>query len=187
MADMPPANISQVEQAKPSKAIEEIGDKLAKYKINYNDVKVAVEEAFPTLAMQIAVLGHIGRETDGTYDYKIKQYGGGPGRGLLQLEDGKYSNGVDKHFRNYNRWLTKNKLEDSAKSQVFYLKDNIMGSQREYNGFGNSKKIVESIKSNDPKLIAETLQERFFRSGKKLPQKTNDYMSFWTTILTPAK
>jgi hypothetical protein len=167
---------------------EQIQDKYNKYKDNYDEVIQIVVEEFPNQPeFQIAVLGHIGRETDGTFDYKMKQYQGGPGRGLFQLEDGKYKNGVDKHYRNYLRWLGKNKLKDSARSQVQYFKANIVGSERGYNGAGNSDRIIESARGGDLGNIANTLQKRFFHSGNEAPQKTLDYMEFFKLPLLPAQ
>lgn len=169
-------------------SIEQIEKKYDKYKDNYDEVMQIVVEEFPDAPeFQIAVMGHIGRETDGTFDYQMKQYKGGPGRGLFQLEDGKYKNGVDKHYRNYQRWLGKNKLEDSARSQVQYFKANIVGSERGYNGGGNSDRIIESAKTKDLGNIADTLQARFFHSGKKAEQKTLDYMEFFKMPLLPAQ
>jgi hypothetical protein len=169
-------------------SIEEIENKYNKYKANYDEVMGIVMEEFPdSPEFQIAVLGHIGRETDGTFDYKMKQYKGGPGRGLFQLEDGKYKNGVDKHYRNYQRWLRKNEFEDSARSQIQYFKANITGSERGYNGAGNSDVIIESAKSRNMPHIANTLQKRFFHSGNEAPQKTLDYMEFFKMPLLPAQ
>jgi len=167
---------------------EQIFDKYKKYKSNYDEVMQIVEEEFPNQPQfQMAVLGHIGRETDGTFDYKMKQYNDGPGRGLFQLEDGKYNNGVDKHFRNYQRWLAKNKLGDSARSQIQYLKSNLVGSERSYNGAGNSDAIIESIQSGDPLTIADTLEKKFFRPSKPAPEKTSDYIDFFKIPLQPAQ
>ena len=46
---------------------EQIQDKYNKYKDNYDEVIQIVVEEFPNQPeFQIAVLGHIGRETDGT-------------------------------------------------------------------------------------------------------------------------
>jgi hypothetical protein len=170
-------------------SIEEIEKKYNKYKANYDEVMGIVMEEFPDAPeFQIAVLGHIGRETDGTFDYKMKQYNDGPGRGLFQLEDGIYEKtGVDKHYRNYQRWLRRNQLNDSARSQVQYFKSNLTGTERGYNGGTNSDRILESAKTKNLPHIANTIQKRFFHSGNEAPQKTLDYMEFFKIPLLPAQ
>lgn len=116
-----------------------------------------------------ALAGNIDVETGGTFDYKQKQKNG-PARGLFQFETGKYGNGANKHFSQYENWRKDKKLDDSIESQVAYVHDTIYGSNQKYIGAGNAKKIRDSLESDDPVKITAGFTTNFLRPN---PQKAH--------------
>lgn len=132
---------------------------------NKQQVVDALRDKFSDPKVVAAFAGSIDVETGGTFDYQQKQKGG-PARGLFQLETGKYANGTDKHFNQYENWLKEKELDDGIKSQVAYVHDTIYGSNQKYIGAGNAKKIRESLESDDPVEIITGLTTNFFRPAK---------------------
>lgn len=65
------------------------------------------------------ILANISVETDGTFDYGMKQYGGGPGRGMFQFEGSQLSD--------YNKF--KGDQEDSMYLQSKFVQKNIFGAK----------------------------------------------------------
>lgn len=129
---------------------------------NKQQVVDALKAKFGDPKVVAALAGSIDVETGGTFDYQQKQKGG-PARGLFQFETGKYGNGTDKHFSQYENWLKGKELEDSIKSQVAYVHDTIYGSNQKYIGAGNAKKIRESLESDDPVKITTGFTTNFLR------------------------
>jgi len=109
-----------------------------------------------------ALAGSIDVETGGTFDPQQKQKNG-PARGLFQLETGKYENGTDKHFSQYENWRKGKELDDSIESQVAYVHDTIYGSNQKYIGAGNAKKIRDILESDDPIKITTGFTTNFLR------------------------
>ena len=116
---------------------------------NKQQVVDALKAKFGDPKVVAALAGSIDVETGGTFDYQQKQKNG-PARGLFQFETGKYGNGTDKHFSQYENWRKGKELDDSIESQVAYVHDTIYGSNQKYIGAGNAKKIRESLESGDP-------------------------------------
>ena len=50
-------------------------------------------------AATAGIMGNIAVETGGSFDFRQKQFGGGPGRGLFQFEGG--------HLKAYNEFLAR--------------------------------------------------------------------------------
>lgn len=83
--------------------------------------------------------GNIDVETGGTFNYKQQQSGGGPGYGLFQMEAPMRSA--------YNSYLSKNRMTDSAASQVAFAHNEVqVGS---YIGAGNAQKIRAAFGSGN--------------------------------------
>ena len=114
-------------------------------------------------AVVAGIMGNIGHETGGSFDYLQQQFGGGPGRGLIQMEG--------KMLDAYNKFLSINKLTDSGEAQIDFIK-NIIDSDDNYDiGAGHRKKLVKIFKSGDPALIAEEFSTRVERPGKPQLEK----------------
>ena len=90
-----------------------------------------------------AIMGNIDVETGGSFDYMQKQIGRpNGGYGLFQLDFQK---------NNYFDFCSKYGYSDSARAQVKYAYESIYGSERKFNGFGDSKKIADAFKGDDLK------------------------------------
>ena len=125
----------------------------------------AITKYFPTDVFPQAVpaiMGNIDVETGGSFDYKQKQYKGGPGRGLFQMEKPMQ--------KSYNKFLKDNELEDSVDSQVFFLK-NVLGNPK-IHSLGNAidkrgKKVYRGeliqrlFRGQDPSRATKYFMERF--------------------------
>lgn len=123
-----------------------------------------VMNKFKNPKLAAAVLGNIEHETGGSFDYRQKQYGGGPGRGLFQMEY--------KPMRiAYNNFLNVNKMQDSAEGQINFMND-IVSSDRYYDiGAGNRKEMIKAIDTGDIKKITEEFSRRVLRPGKPQEEK----------------
>ena len=129
-----------------------------------NYVVQSVRNTFKNPKLAAAVLGNIEHETGGTFDYKQKQYGGGPGRGLFQME-------YPPMMAAYNNFLQANKMQDSAEGQIKFIND-IVTSDKYYDiGSGNRKKMMEIINTGDVKKITEEFSRRVLRPGKPQEDK----------------
>ncbi len=93
------------------------------------------------------ILGNIAVETGGSFDYRQKEYGGGNGYGLFQL---------DFQRPYYESFLEKNNLEDSAESQIEYMHETIYGDEQDVIGRGNAKKLRNIFKEAEtPEEVTE--------------------------------
>ena len=109
-----------------------------------------------------AILANIDVETDSSFDYKQKQSGGGPGRGLIQMETLENGRGM---FDAYTGWLETNNLQDSVESQINYLHALIQGTDKSnpnaegqpFLGAGNAKKIRNSLMSDTNSIDKMTI------------------------------
>jgi hypothetical protein len=131
----------------------------------------AITKYFPTDVFPQAVpaiMGNIDVETGGSFDYKQKQYKGGPGRGLFQMEKPMQ--------KNYNKFLKDNELENSVDSQIFFLK-NVLDNP-EIHSLGNAidrrgKKVYRGeliqrlFRGQDPSRATKYFMERFLNPNRK--------------------
>ena len=140
-----------------------------------------VEKYFPDNPYVItAMLGNIDVETGGSFDFKQKQYEGGPGYGLFQF---------DFHKPNYRKYLKRKGLQDSEDSQVRYVHDSIYGDEQEHLGWGNAKKLRELFASSkDPVEISDMIVKRFLKpkKGKEHIDRRREASRMYTMALTPA-
>jgi len=102
-----------------------------------------------------AVGGNIAVETGHTYDFQQKQQGGGPGRGLFQMEGPMQ--------KAYNSYLAANKLTDSASSQMKFVKSEIETGS--HIGAGSAKQIRDAFAGNDVAKATTTFMKIFERPG----------------------
>jgi hypothetical protein len=129
---------------------------------NKQQVVDALKAKFGDPKVVAALAGSIDVETGGTFDYQQKQKKG-PARGLFQFETGKYGNGANKHFSQYENWRKGKDLSDSIESQVAYVHDTIYGSNQKYIGAGNAKKIRDGLESSDPAEVTKAFTTNFLR------------------------
>ena len=103
-------------------------------------------------------MGNIEVETGGTFDYKQKQIGRpNGGYGLFQLNFQR---------KNYYDFCEKHGYSDSARSQIKYVYESIYGSERKFNGFGDSKKVEQVFEEDDVEVACEIFSKHFLRPGK---------------------
>ena len=102
-----------------------------------------------------AVMGNIAVETGFSFDYTQKQYGGGPGRGLFQMEKGMMAS--------YNSFLAETKMTDSAASQIAFAQHELKHGT--FIGAGNAKKIRDAFASGDVVEATTRFCELFERPG----------------------
>ncbi|WBF78151.1 hypothetical protein MEP402_gp31 [Methylophilales phage MEP402] len=114
------------------------------------------------------IVGNLDHESGNTFDYKMKQDDGGPGRGIAQMETGYNKDGTPKMRLRYESWLKTNKQEDSLLGQLNYIHGAIEDSLG-FNelGSGNAKKLREGLKNVQSVKEATTLMQNiFFKPGK---------------------
>jgi len=105
------------------------------------------------------ILGNIAVETGGSYDYQQQQYGGGPGRGLFQMEGGMLDA--------YRKYLEQNKLPDGARTQIDFV-DMLLKSGEQYDiGAGHRQKIANAFSQGNPELATAEFSDRFLRPNPK--------------------
>jgi hypothetical protein len=130
-----------------------------------------LNKKFKSPALVSALMGNIEHETGGSFDYAQKQYGGGPGRGLIQMEGGMLDA--------YGGYLNKTKSADSAESQSDFLY-NIMNNDTYYDiGAGHRKKMQEAIASGDPIAITTEFVNRVERPGKPMIDRRIEATKKW--------
>lgn len=112
----------------------------------------------PSTAVAAAIMGNIDVETGGSFDFKQKQYRGGPGRGLFQF---------DWHRKHYAEYLEEEGLTDSMDTQVRYVAENIYGKKQDVVGQGNARKLRNIFKTDDPVAISDMFQARFLNPKKE--------------------
>jgi len=128
-----------------------------------------------------AMLGNIDVETGGSFDFRQKQYQGGPGYGLFQF---------DFHKPNYKKYLKRKGIEDSEDSQVRYVYDSIYGDEQEHLGWGNAKHLRAMFASSeDPVEISDMLVKRFLKpkKGKEHIDRRREASRMYTIGFVPAK
>src|SRR4051812_13202747 len=105
---------------------------------NYEHVKQVAMELFGDVG-GAAVVGNISVETGGSFDYQQRQYGGGPGYGLFQMEDGMR--------RAYKEFLDKNNASDSAANQLHFAYEEVNNGNQI--GPGNARRIQRAFHGDD--------------------------------------
>jgi hypothetical protein len=104
-----------------------------------------------------SILGNIDVETDGSFDSQQKQYKGGPGRGLLQMEG--------KMLTAYQKYLNDNKKQDSTKQQVHFMSE-ILTDDKLYDiGAGHRKELKKTFATGNVDLITKEISDRLLRPG----------------------
>ena len=104
-----------------------------------------------------ALMGNIDVETGGSFDYLQEQSGGGPGRGLFQLEGSKKED--------YNNYLNDNGLEDSPRAQLDYMHETIYGDLQDEIGRGNAAKLRKIFETGNVEEITKAFEEIWERPG----------------------
>ena len=110
------------------------------------------------------IMGNIEHETGGSFDFRQKQYEGGPARGLFQFEAG--------HQTAYQKYLEDNNLRDRPESQIDYVLDNIYSGIGHDLGEENRKDLREVFKSGSPEDVALMFAKIFERPD---PEKKPAY------------
>jgi hypothetical protein len=119
------------------------------------------------------IMGNIQHETGGSFDASQKQYGGGPGRGLLQMEG--------EMLAAYQQYLKKNKLNDGPYSQVDFL-ESVLKSKDNYEvGDGHLIKLRQSARRGNPAEYALEFSKRVERpkEGKERNDLRQKYAQEW--------
>ncbi len=158
----------EIERVNKNNLVNEVGRTIQKY--------FGTENPYVATAM----LGNIEVETGGSFDFKQKQYKGGPGIGLFQF---------DFHKKNYRDYLKDKKLKDSIDSQVRYVHDNIYGDQQKFLGEGNAKKLRAVFKTDDPIAISDMFEKKFLRPNpeKAHSDRRREASRMYSLAFIPAK
>tara|TARA_R100001086_G_scaffold196209_1_gene112996 strand:+ start:1107 stop:1694 length:588 start_codon:yes stop_codon:yes gene_type:complete len=101
------------------------------------------------------IMGNIDVETGGSYDYQQKQKGGGKGYGLFQFDF------MNKYYQDY---LKRNKLEDSANTQIDYMYDTIYGNEAMFST-KDKKALREALESGNVQQATKGFQDIFENPG----------------------
>lgn len=101
------------------------------------------------------IMGNIDVETGGSYNYQQKQKGGGKGYGLFQFDF------MNKYYQDY---LKRNKLEDSAKTQIDYMYDTIYGNEAMFST-KDKKALREALESGNVQQATKGFQDIFENPG----------------------
>ena len=112
------------------------------------------------------IMGNIKVETGDSFDPQQKQYSGGPGRGLFQMEFG------EGKLDEYQTWLKKTGRTDSDASQIQFFRDTIYDPSGvkdivgvDVVGFGNAEKLRDVFETDDPAKIAEAVSNLWEKPG----------------------
>ena len=123
--------------------------------INFNEFQNAVQKYFgKNPVIESAIYGNSDVETGGSFSYKQKQYGNGPGIGLFQF---------DFHKPHYRKFLKEEGLSDSTDSQVRYVFENIYGKKKDVLGAGNAARLRRSFQSDDPLFVSSEFLDVFLK------------------------
>ncbi len=117
----------------------------------------------------LGIMGNIEHETDGTYDYQMKQYNG-PGYGLFMLDPG------GDHPKQYSAFLNRQNKKDSMESQLDYFIDSIYNTKSPAlvsNGYGNARALRNLFKDGTVNEITEAITSRWERPKDYLNRKQN--------------
>lgn len=101
------------------------------------------------------IMGNIDVETGGSYNYQQKQKGGGKGYGLFQFDF------MNKYYQDY---LKRNKLEDSANTQIDYMYDTIYGNEAMFST-KDKKALREALESGNVQQATKGFQDIFENPG----------------------
>ncbi len=101
-----------------------------------------------------AIMGNIDVETGGTFDYEQRQIGGGPGRGLFQMEPPMWAA--------YQKWL--GGKPDSSENQLRYVHHELQNGH--HIGAGHAKRIRETFQSGNVETATKEFCDRFERPGE---------------------
>ena len=134
------------------------------------------------------IMGNIKVETGGSFDPQQKQYSGGPGRGLFQMESG------EGKLDEYQTWLKKTGRTDSDASQIQFFRDTIYDPSGvkdivgvDVVGFGNAEKLRDVFETDDPAKIAEAVSNLWEKPGvphmERRKEAAAEYMEEDTTTL----
>ena len=115
------------------------------------------QEIFTPGVPAAALMGNIAVESDSSFSYEKKQYGGGSAKGLFQFEP--------PMFAAYTKFLAASTLTDSARSQVMYVHSEVMHGGHHIGG-GNATKIRKAFESGDVELATRTFCDLFERPNK---------------------
>jgi len=124
-----------------------------------------------------AIMGNISAETGDSFDF-TQQQKNGPGYGLFQFE------GI--HQKEYDKFLEENKINDSAKSQIDYVMENIYGSKQDIVGQGNAKLLREAFARGDVDLATRIFMTKFERPKDQSEKKILDRIKRAKSFITDA-
>ena len=106
----------------------------------------------------VALMANIDVETGGSFDYQQRQYGGGPGYGLFQIEDGgDLRDGYDQFLKEEGR-------KDSAKSQIDYVIETLYGKYQNIPGAGHARRVRNAFEGT-PEEATEMFMREWERPG----------------------
>ena len=124
---------------------------------NLNLVYESMQDYFPTITAQAAILGNINKEAP-SFDFSQKERGVDVGGvGLFQF--------TNQHRDRYNKFIKERGIDNSIDSQLKYVYDSIYGGgfNTEQMGYGNAEKIRNAFKGDDPVAASDMLLDRFFK------------------------
>lgn len=123
------------------------------------------------------MMGNISVETGDTYNPNQKQYGGGPGRGLFQME-GKMLNA-------YNSYIKKTGLPNTVETQLGFMND-VLTSNKNYDiGEGNRARLKRIFEVGTPSTIADEFSIKVLKPGKPHAKRRMDIANQIYTELEP--
>ena len=98
-----------------------------------------------------------------TFDYKRKQDGGGPGRGLFQF---------DSMRKNYNKYLKSKQLPDSENAQLYWAMDQIYGDPvKSELGYKRAKKLRKILEKGNEEEATTAFFEIFENPSPNNPKE----------------
>ena len=98
-----------------------------------------------------------------TFDYKRKQDGGGPGRGLFQF---------DSMRKNYNKYLKSKQLPDSENAQLYWAMDQIYGDPvKSELGYKRAKKLRKILEKGNEEEATTAFFEIFENPSPNDPKE----------------
>jgi len=131
-----------------------------------NRIRQLLSESGFNDAAIAGIMGNIEVETGGSFDPQQKQYSGGPGRGLFQMESG------EGKLDEYQTWLKKTGRTDNDASQIQFFRDTIYDPSGvkdivgvDVVGFGNAEKLRDMFETDDPAKIAEAVSNLWEKPG----------------------
>lgn len=112
------------------------------------------------------VMSNIDVETGGTFNYLQEQGGGGPGRGLFQLDPSGPLPAA------YSTWKAVYELPDSPESQIDFMLETIYGKKdlQSVVGLGHASKLRKSFGSDNARGVSKEFMKRWENPG--IPHKS---------------